>query len=63
MFLNHFDAPISKMIKKKNYFETFPRKKHFKKQPQPHSQTRSSLKNYPIGFKKKFTKSLCPHFF
>jgi len=44
VFLDHFDAMISKMIlkknKKKHYFNTFLSEKHLKKQPQPHSQTR-----------------------
>ena len=40
MFLDHFDALISKIIlknKKKYYFNTFLSEKHFKKQSQPHS--------------------------
>ena len=37
MFSNHFDILISKIIfKKKYYFDAFPSKKHFEKQPQPH---------------------------
>jgi hypothetical protein len=63
MFLNHFDALISKIIFKKYYFDTFTRKKHFEKQPQPHSQIRFSLKNYPMGFKKKIHKKLVSSFF
>jgi len=41
MFLDHFDALISKIIFKKYYFNIFLNKKYFKKQsqPQPHSQT------------------------
>jgi len=43
VFLNHFDALISKIIFffKKNiyYFDTFFSKKHFEKQLQPHFQT------------------------
>jgi hypothetical protein len=39
IFLDHFDALISKMIFLKNYyFDIFPSKKHYEKQPQPHSQ-------------------------
>jgi ssDNA-specific exonuclease RecJ len=37
MFLDHFDALMSKIFfKKKYYFDTFPNKKHFEKQPQLH---------------------------
>jgi len=42
MFLDHFDALKSKIIFNiyiyiyiKNYFDAFPSKKHFEKQPQP----------------------------
>jgi ssDNA-specific exonuclease RecJ len=39
VFSDHFDALISKknLKNKKNYFDAFPNKKHFEKQPQPHS--------------------------
>jgi len=43
VFLDHFDALMSKIIfkkLKKYYFNTFSSEKHFEKQPQPHSQTR-----------------------
>jgi hypothetical protein len=36
MFSDHFDALISKIIKKNKkiyYFDAFPSKKHFEKQP------------------------------
>jgi len=39
VFLNHFIVLILKIILKNN-FNAFPSKKHFKKQPQPYSQTR-----------------------
>ena len=41
MFLDHFDVLISKMIFKKKiyHFDIFRHYKHFKKVPQPHSQT------------------------
>jgi hypothetical protein len=45
MFLNYFDVLISKIIFKKikkYYWHTFLSEKHFKKQPQLHSQTRIS---------------------
>ena len=44
MFSNHFDVLISKMIlkkKKKHYWHAFLGEKHFEKQQQPHSQTRT----------------------
>jgi hypothetical protein len=40
VFLDFFDALMSKIIffkKKKYYFDTFSCKKHFEKQPQPHT--------------------------
>jgi hypothetical protein len=40
MFLNYFDTLILKIIfLKKYYFNVFPTKKHFEKQPQPYFQT------------------------
>ena len=39
MFSDYFDVLMSKIFKKKHYFNTFPNKKHFEKQPLPHSQT------------------------
>jgi hypothetical protein len=40
MFLDHFNALISKIIfLKKNILMHFQVKKHFEKQPQPHFQT------------------------
>jgi hypothetical protein len=45
VFLDHFDALISKIIfkktKKKHYFDTFLNKKYFEKQLQSHSQISS----------------------
>jgi len=39
IFFNRFDMLILKIIfLKKYYFDVFGTKKHFKKQPQPHSQ-------------------------
>jgi hypothetical protein len=35
LFLDYFDALISKIIFLKNFFNTFLNEKHFKKQPQP----------------------------
>jgi hypothetical protein len=47
VFLDHFDALMSKLIFLKEiyiyYFDTSPSKKHFKKQPQPHFQTHLNL--------------------
>jgi hypothetical protein len=41
VFSDYFDALISKIIfkNKKYYFNAFPSKKYFEKQPQPYSQT------------------------
>jgi len=40
VFSDYFNALISKIIlKKKNYFDAFPSKKHFEKQPQPYFRT------------------------
>ena len=49
--LDHIDMLISKIIsknKKKHHFDGFQHEKHFKKQPQPHSQTGGFIKQ---GFK------------
>jgi hypothetical protein len=56
VFLDYFDALISKMIFKKikkHYFNIFLSKKHFKKQPQPHSQTGGKI---PFRLKPKERK-------
>ena len=57
MLLDHFDALISKMIfLKKNYFNTFLSEKHFKKQPQTHSQT--GFRGYLVMWLRvRFTRS------
>jgi hypothetical protein len=44
MFLDHFDVLISNFLKiKKNYFNIFLNKNHFKKQSQLYSQKRAPL--------------------
>jgi hypothetical protein len=62
MFLYYFDALMSKIIfknKKKYYFDIFPSKKYFKKQPQPQPHSNWKNKNLLLASFKKSQKVEC----